>query len=868
MGWRTGRDVPAGAGGFAGRRPSTAPSSAAFAFTTAALAQAGGPAGSKAGGSPTGGGAGSGGWSAARGGAGRPPAAVRTVRLLLAGSLLLPAALLGLLSWQAWEQSWDEATLEVARSAEAGAEYARRVLDGHRLRAQRANDMMRGLSDATIRAEEALVSAQLATLVEQAGGASVISLYVFDAAGHPLVSGTVPAVPHGQSFADRPFNQILRGPGAPEAAVTGPYRGRLDGADFFAVSLRRQETGNDRPPGSYQGIINVSVRIGEAAERLQRLLKNPADTLALLGPGGAVLARAGKGGAGREAEGKEAAGREGEDPAAFDLPAGATPGQPWLERGPQGVRVLQPVEGWEVTAYAARPRAEVLARWEARVGQLLLLGVPAALALFGLALLVRHGQRALVAANAGLERGVAERTAALAASEERLRLAQEAAGIGVWEHEMLPEGRAIWSAQQFRLLGLDPSAPVPSLRALLRRVLPQDRRGLLAALRAAAPQVTLRLRRADGAVRWLTLIGRRMPAMEGRPARLLGVAADITERHANAAALAEAEERYRALFEGAPFAVFLFDPHSHAILDVNARACLDYGYSPEEFRRLTLGDIDVLGEAEAIKQRGRRHAVAGGMQEYEARHRLRDGTQRDVLVRVQGVRLRGRNLSYAAHMDITARRRAEEERMLLAREVDHRAKNVLALVQAALRLTPKEDPAAYTAAVEGRVMALARAHTLLAQAYWTGAELRALLEGELATFLAPPAGTPPAGAMPRVVLEGPRVMLPPALAQGVSMALHELATNATKHGALSREGGVVRIVWSLSPGQDRLSLHWSESGGPPLAGPPARAGFGSRMLEATVNRQLGGKVRRDWRPEGLYCEIELPLCEPRHRDAA
>ena len=161
-------------------------------------------------------------------------------------------------------------------------------------------------------------------------------------------------------------------------------------------------------------------------------------------------------------------------------------------------------------------------------------------------------------------------------------------------------------------------------------------------------------------------------------------------------------------------------------------------------------------------------------------------------------------------------------------------------------------------------MALARAHTLLAEAYWTGAELRALLEGELTAFLAPVDGQD----MPQVTLEGPPVMLPPAAAQGVSMVLHELATNATKHGALSRPGGRVSVRWMLKEPAGRLTLHWSEAGGPPVEAPPQRQGFGSRMVEATIRRQLGGVVRRSWRREGLECELELPLRHPGRRDAA
>jgi two-component sensor histidine kinase len=220
--------------------------------------------------------------------------------------------------------------------------------------------------------------------------------------------------------------------------------------------------------------------------------------------------------------------------------------------------------------------------------------------------------------------------------------------------------------------------------------------------------------------------------------------------------------------------------------------------------------------------------------------------------------------------DLTERRRAEEERLLLMREVDHRAKNVLAVVQAALRLTPKRDPQAYAAAVEGRVMALARAHTLLSERRWSGAELRALLEGELSPFLpaVPHGGGADAAltAAPRAQLDGPAVTLAPAAAQALSMVLHELATNATKHGALSVPGGRLHVSWTFDRETDVLRLRWTETRGPAIAGPPARRGFGSRVIETTVRNQLGGTVRAAWKPEGLVCEIEAPLA-PSHARA-
>jgi two-component sensor histidine kinase len=191
--------------------------------------------------------------------------------------------------------------------------------------------------------------------------------------------------------------------------------------------------------------------------------------------------------------------------------------------------------------------------------------------------------------------------------------------------------------------------------------------------------------------------------------------------------------------------------------------------------------------------------------------------------------------------------------------VDHRAKNVLAVVQAALRLTPKGDAEAYAKAVEGRVMALARAHTLLAAGRWAGAGLRALLEAELAAFLPTPAAD--GGTGPRAELRGPDVLLSPAAAQAVSIALHELATNATKHGALSVPGGRIMVSWRVAGEVDgrMLWLRWAEAGGPLVAGVPGRRGFGSRVIEATIRDQLGGTLRKAWEPGGLVCELAVPL---------
>ncbi|NGM21093.1 PAS domain-containing protein [Roseomonas stagni] len=206
----------------------------------------------------------------------------------------------------------------------------------------------------------------------------------------------------------------------------------------------------------------------------------------------------------------------------------------------------------------------------------------------------------------------------------------------------------------------------------------------------------------------------------------------------------------------------------------------------------------------------------------------------------------------AVFLNVTERKASEERQALLAREVDHRAKNALAVVLAALRLTRADSLPAYRAAVEGRVAALARAQTLLARENWSGAALAQLLEGELKPFI---------GEGQHLVLEGPPVHLQGRAVQPVAMAMHELATNATKHGALSVAGGRVSVSWRTEDGGATLVMRWRESGGPPAVA-PNRQGFGSRVLEATLRGQLGGGIAMEWSPQGLACTMTLPLAGP------
>ena len=198
-------------------------------------------------------------------------------------------------------------------------------------------------------------------------------------------------------------------------------------------------------------------------------------------------------------------------------------------------------------------------------------------------------------------------------------------------------------------------------------------------------------------------------------------------------------------------------------------------------------------------------------------------------------------------VDITERKRAEERQILLAEEVDHRARNVVAVVQSIMRLTRAETIDDYIGALDGRISALSNAHRLLASSRWEGADLNRLVDEEFAPYRA--------GGKERVSVRGPVVVLPPATAQTIALALHELATNAAKYGALSSDAGRVDLTWRLSDG--RLELSWHESDGPQIE-PPSRRGYGSRAIVAGIERQLGGIVKFDWQANGLRCTLSVP----------
>jgi PAS domain S-box-containing protein len=282
------------------------------------------------------------------------------------------------------------------------------------------------------------------------------------------------------------------------------------------------------------------------------------------------------------------------------------------------------------------------------------------------------------------------------------------------------------------------------------------------------------------------------------------------------------------------YRIFGVDPQSFSVTPDNVRALIH----PEDWEKMRAALAGVTEHRQTFQAEFRVHRPHGELRWCIGAAAASIDANRRV-VGLSGVTV-----------DITERKSAEDRQTLLVREVDHRARNALAVVQSIIRLTRAESKDAYIAAVEGRITALSRAHVLLSQSRWQGANLSRILDEELAPYRR--------SEVEKIVTSGPEVFLEPATAQILALALHELATNAAKYGALSSAFGRVKLSWELGPNQ--LVLQWIESGGP-LVQPPRSEGYGTRVIGASVERQLDGRATFDWHPEGLRFLMSIPLGE-------
>ncbi len=331
---------------------------------------------------------------------------------------------------------------------------------------------------------------------------------------------------------------------------------------------------------------------------------------------------------------------------------------------------------------------------------------------------------------------------------------------------------------------------------------------------------------------------------------VLEVNRDVTERKHLEAALRESEQRLRWLAAIVEFSddAIVSKNLDGIITSWNRGAERIFGYTAEEAigRPITIViPQDRLDEERTILARIRR---GEHIDHFETVRRRKQGSLIAISLSVSPVKDTDGTIVGASKIarDITEQKRAQEQIAALAREAEHRSKNLLASAQAAVMLSRADTVDGLKQVIQGRIQALANVHSLFAGTRWVGAGLSTIAAQELAPYSET--------GDKRVRIDGPEVLLEPNAAQSIAVALHELATNAAKYGALSTGNGRVDLVWTHNADR-QINLRWTETGGPVVRA-PTRQGFGGKIIKQMMV-QVDGKARFDWRPDGLVCEITL-----------
>jgi PAS domain S-box-containing protein len=340
----------------------------------------------------------------------------------------------------------------------------------------------------------------------------------------------------------------------------------------------------------------------------------------------------------------------------------------------------------------------------------------------------------------------------------------------------------------------------------------------------------------------------------GKPAGVIAVVVETTEAVLAERRVRESEARFRALVKATSEVIYRMSPDWTELRAMEGRGFLADieqpsatwldGYIFPEDQPL------VMAEAEAaIRER----------RPFHLEHRVRNADGGVGWAISRAVPLFDGDGAivewFGAATDVTERRRSEEHLRLVVNELNHRVKNNLAMTQAIAAQTFRgaEDVDQAQKRFTARIVALAQANDLLTGERWAAASLKGVLDQAV---------RPHAGEADRLTIEGPDVQLSPKTALALTLAMHELATNALKYGAWSGEAGAVAVTWRTYPpedgGAERLCIEWRESGGPTVA-PPTRRGFGSRLIERGLAAEMGGEVRMCFEPAGLACIIDAPL---------
>ncbi len=337
----------------------------------------------------------------------------------------------------------------------------------------------------------------------------------------------------------------------------------------------------------------------------------------------------------------------------------------------------------------------------------------------------------------------------------------------------------------------------------------------------------------------------------GQPTGMLAVIRDVTERKRHADAVLVSEIRYRRLFEAAHDGILVIDPATRKIIDANPFMTQMLGYPHSQLVGKELFEIGLFGDQAASREMVERLQQANQVRYENLPLEGQDGRHQEVEVVANLYDEGDRPVIQCNIRDITERKRSEEHVKLLMAEVNHRAKNLLAVVQAVVRATAKySDPEKFIARLSDRIDGLAAGQDLLVRNQWQGVDVSDLVEAQLAHFK-DLIGT-------RVLIDGPRARLNSAAAQGIGMALHELATNAVKYGALSNPDGQVRIAWQITAAAEpSFLISWLENDGPKVT-PPTRRGFGRIVIGRMAEASVEGVAEIVFRERGVLWNLSAP----------
>ena len=380
------------------------------------------------------------------------------------------------------------------------------------------------------------------------------------------------------------------------------------------------------------------------------------------------------------------------------------------------------------------------------------------------------------------------------------------------------------------------------------RILPTEEFPLRRAARGEfVRDLNLEIRLPDGTSRHLAVNATPLRDQYGKIFGAVAIFLNVTDR----TQYSEAQEHLASIVEYSDDAIISKDLNG-IILSWNRGAERLFGYAAKEAIgkpvTMLIPDYRLDEEPEIL----RRIRSGERIDHYETVRRRKDGTLIDISLTVSPMR-DGRGEIVAASKiarDISERKHAEAQRNLLMAELNHRVKNTLATVISIARQSfAGADVAASHAVFEARIRGLAQTHGRLADSSWQSAPLEALFADEFAPYRQAGSGN--------VNLSGPMVELSPKCALTLGLAIHELATNAAKYGALATNAGTIDVNWSIDPRDGSLDIAWNESGGPPVAA-PQRSGFGRLLLERALVSDLKSAVRLDFDPQGVRCRIRIP----------